>query len=184
MKKSLGTLAAVVALAAASHTASADVQYATHLFGDIINPSNPDIDINNDGIVDYELLNSNRLWGAYYPLDDLHNVVAASDYDALKFAFGDTIDSSLSYQNYGHIDIATPSIIGLGFYIGQDFHYAWLQLGLDGSSLIILDGAWQSAANTGLGITPVPEPSTVAAGIALLAGAATLLRRRLRRHAA
>lgn len=179
MKSSLGTLAAVAALAvAATTTASASVQYATHLFGDVIDPYDSTyIDINNDGIADYEVLNGNRLMGVHFTF----NEVAVSGTQLQNFAFGDTIDSLLDYSPSGLLNLSTSSIVGLRFYIDEDIHYAWLQFGFDEGDMIILNGAWETIANTSLEIAAVPEPTTVAAGIALLAGAAALLRRRTKR---
>lgn len=186
MKSSLGTLAAVVALAAAAQTASASVEYATHLFGDIIDPDNAYIDINNDGIADFEVLNGNLLMGIYYPSVGTTNLVATNgSSQLLNLDFGDIVDISYTYQSYGYIDLAGPSVIGLGLWIDDSLHFGWLQFVIDGGDLIIQDGAWESLANTGIEIVAsVPEPTTVAAGIALLAGTVTLLRRRSKRHAA
>lgn len=189
MKNSLGTLAAVAALAATATTTTvcADVQYATHLFDRVIHVYSG-IDINNDGIEDYQLLNSNlngnRLQGLYTSQFNQPNQFAADGSDLHNFAFGDVIDSSSTYTDYGHITIDYPGIAGFNFYIGDALHYAWLQFVVDGDNLIILDGAWETIANTAITAIAVPEPATLTTGIAALAGAAALLRRRSKRNRA
>lgn len=186
MKNSLGTLAAVAAIAATATTTTvcADVQYATHLFDRVI-PVQTGIDINNDGIEDYRLLNSNRLQGLYTSQFNQPNQFAADGGDIHDFAFGDVIDSSSTYTHFGYITIGYPGIAGFNFYIGDALHYAWLQFVVDGENLIILDGAWETTADTAItAIATVPEPAILTTGIAALAAAAALLRRRSKRNRA
>jgi len=73
----------------------------------------------------------------------------------------------------------------IGFFTddGTDKHYGWLEVTWDRDTQIfhILSGAYESEANVGIPITPVPEPSSLAL---LAAGAAGVAALRCRKKAA
>lgn len=70
----------------------------------------------------------------------------------------------------------------MGFVVedGEDKHYGWLEVTWDGDAEIfqILSGAYESEANLGIPITPIPEPSSLALLAAGAAGVAALRRRK------
>jgi hypothetical protein len=80
----------------------------------------------------------------------------------------------------------TVGIAGVRFNISGQPHYAWLrlQVAADGSSLTIVDWAYEDAPNTPISAGAVPEPGSAGlVGLGLLALGARGVRHRRKRLA-
>lgn len=181
MRNSLGTLAAVAAIAAAgSMQASAAVtptfvqNLPINLIGDT------DIDINGDNGVDFSL----NWQGAFINAMSGSDMVVDFGYMLRPLGIGDVVDGSSGYNGYaefGHLVGGSNIFAGFSFTIAGEIHYGWLAFDFSTDAPMIVGGAWESIAGQGIEIQAVPEPSFYAALGGLLAVAAIGVRRSLRR---
>lgn len=188
MKNSLGTLAAVAAMAVASQSAEASIVVSSisdlAISVDVTLP----VDINGDGVDDFYFnAYSERLEGLYNS-----EAAAASELVVVinlldSLIPGSVIDGNSIYGyggSYASLLGGTNALIGFNFFIGEDTHYGWMELAFDGDTPLTLVGAaWESQAGVGITAGAIPEPSELAIASALFAAAAVAVHRRRRRHA-
>lgn len=180
MKNSLGTLAAVAALAAGAHSASAEIVVATHLIDRVVIPGQDFLfDIANQGVADFSLINNGERLQGLYTSGPAQVAVVAGSGDLAVLGLGDIVGPVSDFSGMGWMPSDQTLYVGLEFYISGLIHYGWIQFKFDEDDLIVASAAWESSPGVGLTIVPVvPEPSTYAAATALIAGAAILLHRR------
>lgn len=178
MKSSIGSLAALAAVAAPVLSEAAPV---TASFSNVaISFTSQDIDIDGNGSNDFSVFANSFL--AFVQASSGSNFVVPSEFNE-----GDTVTvaaaSSASWDFSKEPSDVT--YVGVSFERNAAAHAAWLRFETDaGNNLVLTGGAWESGAGAGILIpAAIPEPSAAAAWAGMAGLLATLCRRRRHRGA-
>lgn len=175
--RAVGTLGALAALCQGEAARAAVVVSSTAVNVPIVAGDTFNLDIDGDSFDDFQIFGNEfhvELFGlgSNRAAIDIHGM-------ALVLGTGDTVGSGLSYDATAQLhlssDADSPSASGTfsaGFhFIGQDtqLHYGWFNFEFPAGNTESIAGArvvsaaWESAANTGVTIIAVPEPSSYVA---------------------
>ena len=175
LKKSLGSLAAVAALAP-TQQATAAIVFST--FSNV--PAVGNIDIDGNGVDDFSLNSSGGLFGLLGP-----NATAVDLSSDPIFFIPDSssVNGSFNFESFPDISPVIgdgSTYLGVRFDRGGDTHYGYLAFDIPTTfnTGTLLGGGWQSTPLDGASVKPVPEPAT----FTLLAGGLTLMTASRRRR--
>lgn len=180
MKHSLGSLAAVAGLAAASSASGIVLQSPINNLD--ISTGITAIDIDGNGSNDF-FVNSN-IFAISGDTPNSGIYIGALSTEMKVLAENEFVNAAGSYNDYAEFDEfynGGSNFAGFVFERAGDTHYAWLEFYFpdpDMSGALVIGGAWESLSDTGITVGAVPEPGQFAliGGVAALS--MTLLRRR------
>ncbi len=182
LRKPLGTVAALVALATTAHASM-----VISSFSNVALPGNQSVpvDIDGDLTTDFSVDLVEGVNSSFLEIDPAgSNLIATNSGDLRFYSLGDTVaasDPNLS------ANLTTGNITSANFYVGVSFsqnsqmNTAWMEFNFDSLGTgTLVNAAWQNVPGQDATIAAVPEPAVTGLAAGLMAGWLAWRRRRNR----